>query len=225
MASADHSPYQFAAERYVLRELSENEKLDFEDHFFSCGACAQDVEDLTAICTAAPSVLRELDASGSKKDPFAWLIGLWNGSWLRPFAVGAVALLMAVTTYQNAVQIPGLKANIGEPLGLTEEQAALHAERGEGLKQTIPRLPRVHVFVIKNEWPQSYAFYKARVVRQDSTDVLFEEEGAVREGRDLRVAIPAGKLGPGNFKLVIFGESKAAQLTNVANLNFEIQGE
>ena len=221
MASADHSPYQFAAERYILGELSEDEKLDFEDHYFSCEACAQDVEDLTAIRVAAPSALRELDAKGSKRQPLSW----FSAAWLRPLALGALSLLIGVTGYQNLVQIPRLNAEMDESAGLSEEPTPIKAERKKEEILKFRSLPRIHVFVIRNDWGESYPRYKAQVTRNGSNNVLFERTGTVAEGKDLRVAIPARKLGPGTFKLVIVGESQTARPTDVANLNFEITGE
>ena len=103
MVIPDHSQFQFAAERYVLGELSEQEKLAFENHFFECAGCSQDVEDLTNIRDAAPAILPQLRAFKPEKQvKFAW-------GWIPQFALGTVAVLAVITGYQNAIEIPRLK--------------------------------------------------------------------------------------------------------------------
>ena len=38
-----HAIKTLAAERYLLNEMAELERYDFEDHYFSCADCAEDV--------------------------------------------------------------------------------------------------------------------------------------------------------------------------------------
>lgn len=48
-----------ACERYVLGELSEQERDEFEEHFFSCPECAQDVRAAAALIANMKAVFRE----------------------------------------------------------------------------------------------------------------------------------------------------------------------
>ena len=60
-----------AAERYVLEEFSPKERADFEEHFFGCPGCADEVRSATILAantTAtnggnAPTVALNLDAT------------------------------------------------------------------------------------------------------------------------------------------------------------------
>jgi len=48
-----------AAERYLLRELTETEADSFEDHFFECRACGEEVREGTRMLEALREVVRE----------------------------------------------------------------------------------------------------------------------------------------------------------------------
>ena len=48
-----------AAERYVLDELSPEERDDFEEHYFMCVKCAEEVRIAAAFADNAKSVFRE----------------------------------------------------------------------------------------------------------------------------------------------------------------------
>ncbi len=220
MDHADHSQFQFAAERYVLAELSEPEALAFEEHFFSCAACAQDVEDLTAIRLASPSVLPDLRrADGRKPQPGRNWFAL---PWVPQFGLGAFALLAAFTGYQNAVQIPGLRAAAAESLQLSAAPPTLTASRGTG-KSTLSASHRSSALLIANEWPEKYPGYEARIGRFGKDEELLRAQAQTGDAA-LLVSVPAAKLGPGVFELKIFGirEGIAPQL--VARYPFTVQG-
>lgn len=65
-----------AAERYVSRELSPAEQNAFEEHFFDCRECADDVRFETAFAANARAVLREQRAQPQPAPRGA-------SSWLR----------------------------------------------------------------------------------------------------------------------------------------------
>jgi hypothetical protein len=49
-------------ERYVLGELEAVESAEFEEHFFECVACAEDIRLASALVASVKAVLREEDA-------------------------------------------------------------------------------------------------------------------------------------------------------------------
>ena len=53
-----------AAERYILDEFSPEERADFEEHFFGCPACADEVRSATILAANTRAVLIEEDAHG-----------------------------------------------------------------------------------------------------------------------------------------------------------------
>jgi len=101
-----------AAERYLLDEMSEPERLEFEAHYFDCPACAGDVRTgaalargVKAVCAEDAalrphtSVVREMTQSG-------WF------SWLSPAALvpsSAAVALGCLAAWQAFVVIPPLR--------------------------------------------------------------------------------------------------------------------
>jgi len=216
MDSADHSQFKFAAERYVLGELSEQETLEFENHFFECAGCAQDVEDLTNIRDAAPAILPQLKALKPARQPQSG----WG--WAPRFALGAVAVLTMITGYQNAVEIPRLKKAATEnglqilpaPRTLTASRAA-QALTLSAKDSAVPLL-------IPNEWPENYRRYAARVQQRGNGRELLNAQ-TQSAGGSLLISLPAMKLGSGEFELIISGYSGGETPKIVARYPFTVQ--
>ncbi|HUB31760.1 MAG TPA: zf-HC2 domain-containing protein [Bryobacteraceae bacterium] len=90
-----------AVERYVLGEMKDDERDAFEEHYFSCPACAEAVRTAEALKGEMKDVLRE----GTFEKRRAW----WFPLPVMIPAAAALALALLVV-YQNAVVLPGLKA-------------------------------------------------------------------------------------------------------------------
>jgi hypothetical protein len=90
----------FASERYLLGEMSEIERYAFEEHFFSCSECAEDVR--------AGSLLREGTKAGLLPRPqvrAGRLPALTTG--FVPWALAAT--LAGIVTYQSIWLLPDLR--------------------------------------------------------------------------------------------------------------------
>jgi hypothetical protein len=99
-----------AVEKYLLDEMSPEEREEFEEHFFVCEACAADLKATAAFLDAAKRVFaRGFKASSAtpvlSKPRFAWL---WRPAVLSP----AFSLLLAVIAYQNIVVLPRVGAEL-----------------------------------------------------------------------------------------------------------------
>ena len=101
-----------AAEKYLLNEFAPEQREEFEEHYFSCHECAQDIVAGAALLEQGRRVLVQdrqrqqtiIPASSSRRDWFAWL---------RPaFAVPVMALLLLVVGFQNLVQVPKLERSL-----------------------------------------------------------------------------------------------------------------
>jgi hypothetical protein len=101
-----------ASERYLLHEMSEPERFDFEAHYFDCAVCAEDVRTGAALARGIRAVCAE-DASlrpqtavvrgAPRSGWFSWL------SW-PVLAPSALALIFGcVAAWQSFVLIPGLR--------------------------------------------------------------------------------------------------------------------
>ena len=117
-----------AVERYLLGEMSADERDLFEAHYFDCAACAEDIRLGSAVSHDFKDVLRQGIPARSR---FGWL----RMPVLVP-SFAAFALLMLVG-YQNLVVLPELKAPraVGAPvvLDLQTRSGGPSAPAGESL--------------------------------------------------------------------------------------------
>ena len=101
-----------AAENYVLGKLPKEQHAAYEEHFFDCPVCAEEIKATVAFMESARQVIREeaLEPVGAKRlAPATQATGGWF-AWLRPaFAVPVLAALLLFIGYQNGVTIPHLK--------------------------------------------------------------------------------------------------------------------
>src|ERR1700721_3898026 len=106
-----------AAEKYLLGELTAELRDQYEDHYFGCAECAQEMRTGAVFIDNARDVLgsgsvgvAELGAQHHPSRSCGWWTAL-----LRPaFAIPALALLLLVAGYQNAVTIPHLKTALSQ---------------------------------------------------------------------------------------------------------------
>src|ERR1700676_3255045 len=97
---------RFAAEQYLLGELSESEREEFENHFFACPECAETVEAGVVLVANTQAVFGEGTRFPDTPVP-AWKKWLGLDWGFAPAAALAGCLLMLVVVgYQNMVQIP-----------------------------------------------------------------------------------------------------------------------
>src|SRR6267378_9511 len=107
MAQMDHNQalQLQAAVKYVLGELSQVQRDEYEEHYFDCAECAVDIKALATFADTAREVLRQEKASQFAIDTVPA-----RGGWLRWFqpivAVPAFAALLLIIAYQNTVTIP-----------------------------------------------------------------------------------------------------------------------
>ena len=101
-----------AADKYVLGKLPKEQHAAYEEHYFDCSACAEEIKAAVAFMESARQVVREeaLEPVGARRlAPAVQTTGGWF-AWLRPaFAVPVLAALVLFIGYQNGVTIPRLK--------------------------------------------------------------------------------------------------------------------
>jgi anti-sigma factor RsiW len=121
---------QMVAERYLLGELTPEQRNAFEEHAFDCPECSLDLRAGAVFIDAAKVELPNLvPASPAPSVPYSPRPERkkinWQ-SWLRPaFAGPAFAALLAVVGYQNLSTIPSLRSAANQPSVLPS--TAFHA--------------------------------------------------------------------------------------------------
>jgi len=109
-----------ASERYLLGELTADERDQFEEHFFTCADCAEDVR---SAATLFDNLKAELGTSMRVAEPER-KPSLWEriASWIIPQSLvpaGAALALALVAGYQQVVTIPGLERALGPSVAAT----------------------------------------------------------------------------------------------------------
>src|SRR5713226_5380168 len=161
-----------APERYFLGEMTGADRDGFEEHFFMCPECAEDVRALTVFAANARAVFRE-KAAGPIPHPGMLLSGraLWLSAALN------ILLLFGFGYGLLRVQ-PEMKRELADARAPQFVQAlpVMGVARGEGAAREISPSMRRIVF----------SFYLAKEFRSIGYE-LKDESGAVR----LRQVLPA----------------------------------
>src|SRR5271167_1399409 len=124
-----------AVEKYLLRELPPAQLEEYEEHYFDCPACAEDLKTAVAFMESTRQVFREEVTQTANSKRLVPSTGGWFG-WLRPaFAVPVFAALLLFIGYQNGVTIPKLKQSLARiPVAEVVKSFSVlsSASRGEG---------------------------------------------------------------------------------------------
>ena len=100
-----------AAERYLLDEMSEIERFAFEEHYFDCLECADDVRTGSTMRHAVKSGLLPETARAQPVVQTVAAKRRWTPAVVVPWA--AAAMLALVVGYQSLVPAPGRRLQIG----------------------------------------------------------------------------------------------------------------
>ena len=127
MTHADATSTQ-AVERYLLGELSPEQRDEFEEHAFDCRACAEDLKAGAVFLDNSRAVLRE-PAPTAEQRP-RWLAWLSPTSFVPTYAwASAFVLLLGFSLYQNLVTLPALR-NSSAPRALSAFSFVSSGTRG-----------------------------------------------------------------------------------------------
>ena len=189
-----------AAERYLLEELSEEERESFEDHYFSCPECADEVKAAYIFADSAKAVMADWPAPRAERKAFNFF------EWLRPVLVPAMAvLLLGVTVYQSVLVIPRLERQLEtatSPRALPSVVARA-ATRGEpAVVELSPNDQFVQVILDINT-TQPVSSYSSQVY-DESGKLRFSIPAAVPSGGgSLNLLLPASELKPGRYTIKV----------------------
>lgn len=218
-----------AAERYLLGEMPAHERDQYEEHFFGCLECAQDVRAGASFIDGARDVLATTGAPATAPRPAPQRVAWWN--WLvRPaFALPAMALLLLIAVYQTAVEVPRLRSELSQastPQALPSLSLLSANSRGGDIPEiTVPPNKPFGLFVDIPPEPE-YPSYSCEV-NNYANSVPGPAKFAVQISRaeakqTVQVLIPPSRLAAGKYVLVVQGYagSGSSQNTEVARYPF-----
>jgi anti-sigma factor RsiW len=237
-----------AAEKYVLRELSDDLRAAYEEHFFDCTACAADVQAALIFAETAREVFEQEEphpATEARKQSES----LWS-PWLRPIiALPVFAALLLLVGYQNLVTIPRAKhegaqaeqtgmAQIGMAptravqTGVAEAFASSFRLLGSTRGQAATTVVAVHArdaFALDFDFTPTLTFtsYSGALVDDAGRPVLQVALPGDLANKEVHVMVPGGLLRQGRYALIINGVSAAPSSPEsnkqVARLAFAVE--
>jgi hypothetical protein len=223
-----------AAEKYVLGELSQVQREEYEEHYFDCAECAVDIKALATFADTTREVLRQEREKLLAKE----LVPARGGwlRWLQPVvAVPAFAALLLIIAYQNTVTIPQARNAPSRAVVENYDQIFLiqpsDTRRGNETAANEPPLevrPNESFLLQLDFVPTStFAAYVCQL-RDASGRVL--QQVAIPTGKEkqaLYLPIPAGLISrPGQYSLVFLGtepvSGKAVNDSSVQYFTFRV---
>jgi len=198
-----------AAEKYVLGELTPELREEFEEHYFDCSDCAQDLKALTTFVTAGRMVLDETkDASPTPaRKPRPQRAGWFQ--WLRPvIAVPAIATLAAVIIFQNTVTIPSVKkqAAVQSAAEVYESSYRLQGATRGGTIAAVTLRPNENFSLDFDFTPaQIFSSYTGTLIDASGHPIAFFGLTGEQTNKELHLVIRGGIVHDGNYQLVVVG--------------------
>ena len=100
-----------ASERYLLNEMSDNDRNAFEEHFFDCQVCADDLRVGAAMLQGARAGFAGTTATSGRVFPMAAKRPVASPVWYRSVALpwAMAATLAVVAGYQGFFVMPALR--------------------------------------------------------------------------------------------------------------------
>ncbi len=234
-AAMDHDlvARQQMTERYLLGELDDDARHEFEEHFFDCPHCALDVRagalfvEQTKVVLAEPSqataVGRSTQAPARPRP--TWLAGL-REMFKPAFAAPVMAVLLAVLAYQNLVTYPHLKSALNIPRVLSfasvnvgswgSEEPPISIHPGDGFLLFV-RIP-----------PDSYSrhtidLYNPAGKLEWSLPILSPTRNASSAQDQFPVQVPGAERAAGAYLLIVRGVTATGENKEVGRASFELQ--
>jgi anti-sigma factor RsiW len=194
-----------ASERYLLDEMTEVERFEFEAHYFDCAECAEDVRLGEMIRQEARRAGPAMAASTSAGRPAVVLTSpKW---WRRPMVAApwaAAATLALVAGYQSMVTVPGLRGAVApqsiEPVMLRG------ATRGAATRVTIAQGQRFVALAADLLTPLQSSTLTYEILDANRTAVASGQATVPSSGAPLLLLIPVDELQQdGRYTLTLRG--------------------
>jgi hypothetical protein len=229
-----------AAERYVLGELPSDLREQYEEHFFGCAECAEELSLAAAFVENSRAAMGSepvtppvrLPVSATRERPAA---SGWLGAMLRPsFAVPVFAALLLLVAYQNFLVIPRLKgaapqsvATLGTAPQALASFSLITADSRGGEPLTVNVAPGRSFSLYFDIPPDGhYSSYICEIVNSGGAAEYSLNISAEQAKNAVQLLIPSSSLEPGKHVIVVRGLAAqggaASSATEVARYPFTL---
>ncbi|HTD56528.1 MAG TPA: hypothetical protein VK670_14155 [Silvibacterium sp.] len=209
-------------EKYLLDELPPQIRDEFEEHYFDCRECTEDLQVTSAFMDAAKNELRAVPlqkpaSSAAKKSSKPWFAWLWSPA----FVVPALAACLLVIAYQNLVIFPRFRNALAE-LRTPEilPTVSLVGGNSRGGTALSAAIQGAQAFLVLVDIPTQERFSSYTcLLYSPSGSLAGRVQVSAEEAKDtLSIRVPVGRAVDGSYTLVVQGNSSAASGENGAEL-------
>lgn len=203
-----HAQHTLAVERYALGEMTDDERSDFEAHYFECPDCAADVRETTAFLDSGRELSRRLPRKVVRPAVRSWL------------PAAAAAALFGIGGYQMAaVNASRLAANAEIPteIRLYEEQS-----RAEGGQVPTLAADRATILYVAIE-EEGFASYRCEV--RDASGKAIKVLPVSAEQARSPVPVLVRALPAGRYSVVIEGVREDGKRSPITTYQFTAPGQ
>jgi hypothetical protein len=204
------------AERYLLGELSEDERDAYEAHLFDCQVCFEQVKAGTEFVGYIKRVGAEKPVSAVVESQWGWLVN----RALRPAPILALAacVLAAFSVGQNMITIRMLKAPQVESRSIVLSDVP---RSGAG-QESISRNNRI-ILAIDFQPRKEFVSYAAQIVSEDGKTKFTIPFSPHASQTSLEVSLYAGDLHSGNYSMFVRATDQDGAGHELAHGNFKVQ--
>ena len=199
------------AERYLLGELNDTDREAFEEHYFVCESCAEDVRHGAGFISAARAVLRD-EARAPAKAEGTRTRKWWDWLWNPMPAYGLAAVLALVAVVQRSTLPPAFHPQFISTVDLRPATRGaaqvIFVREGQQMIQVTAAVPAEAAYVC--------------TLTDARNSVVAEMETPVLQKPEVSLLIPAEHIGPGRYRLAVRGRGEPAKTYN-EEFEFEIQ--
>jgi hypothetical protein len=216
-----------AAEKYVLGELTADQRDAYEEHYFDCAECAEDVSATVTFVSAGREVFRKEPVPSPPKELAPR--SRWT-SWFRPMiAIPAMAVLLLAIGYYSRTSKPQI--GVITPPGQTVLSSPSFGLRGGDRlenEKTIVQLQgndsvQLHFDFVPSQ-VQNFSSYTGELQDSASRVLLQFSIPTDRVNKEVNLIAPSGLLHPGDYTLTVFGhDASSAAKIPVAKFSFAVQ--
>ena len=220
-----------ASEKYLLDELSPELRDAYEDHFFGCAECAQDVQLGAAFIDQTKIVLPQMKWSSTsakaaavrpvqqKREWFAWL----RPAWLQPaLLVPAFACLLAIVGYQNLVVYPAMRAAAMEPR-ILPSATVLHDDTRSGIPVIYADLKLGTTITVEMPAGATYSSYKLDFYDADGKFIWTRPVPSDNKGDDMLTFWLSSAVKLKTYKLIVSGVTPTGEVVQIKQQMFDLQ--
>jgi hypothetical protein len=230
-----------AAEKYLLGELPKEQHAEYEEHYFDCSACAEEIKATAAFMESARQVVRErqevAEVVGERTFvPAEPPTGGWFG-WLRPaFAVPVFAVMVLFIGYQNGVTIPSLKhsasSQTGRIISSNSSFQLLGSVRGgneSGENTNRVAVKRGESFLLKFDFTPTGTFSEYVWQLRDQAGRAVQQGliGGDKKYQTVLLPVIGGVESAGKYNLVFFGDAdgsgQSANRSEAQRITFTVE--